>query len=149
MTTHAHTNPKRFPFHKGWKVILNSLGLEVEPVLDAAGLPTDLMQRKGASISAAEFFSLQYHIEQLSVLDDIPVRVAESLSLEVFSPAMLASACSVNLNEALQRMDQFSALIGPTLFDLDIGEQFTEVVTAVARSLSPSGYMLMAGAAVT
>lgn len=103
----------RFSVHRGWRLLITDLGLQPADVLALAGLPGDLFSRADASLTPADYFALWRGLETAAGDLELPLAIAQALSVEVFDPPIFASLCSPNLNVALQRLSEFKRLIGP------------------------------------
>ncbi|WP_238006881.1 AraC family transcriptional regulator ligand-binding domain-containing protein [Dactylosporangium sp. AC04546] len=107
-----------YALEPGYGVLLHDLGIEPAAVLRRAGLPGDLLARGPVSLPAAEFFALWKAIEDEG---GDAVRVAETLSAEVFSAPLFAALCSPDLAIAAQRIAEYKRLVGPMRLDVDGG----------------------------
>ena len=110
------------------------IGLNPSHVLTLAKLPADLFSRDNAKLTAAEYFRLWSGLEEAAGSDELPLKLGQAISVEVFDPPIFASFCSPNLNVALKRLATFKPLIGPLILDVDIQSKKTKV------SLSCYGY---------
>jgi AraC-like DNA-binding protein len=110
----------RFSVQPAWKVLITDLGVDPAPVLRLAGLPADLLARKDASLSTADYFRLWNGLEQAVGADALPLKIGQHISVEAFSPLVFASLCSANLNTALQRFSQFKQLNCPLTLLVEI-----------------------------
>lgn len=117
----------RFSLHRGWKVMLSDMGLPSTDILKLADLPADLFVQQGVSLSVAEYYRLWRGLEQVAGSDELPLKIGQFISVEVFDPPIFASLCSPNLNIALQRLREFKKLIGPLALNLDVNTQRTLV----------------------
>lgn len=97
----------------GWGLMLSNLGISPADVLRQARLPPDLFQRETAQVASAEYFRLWLAIESVSGDPHVPLKLAEVMSAETFSPALFACLCSNNLDGALNRLANYKPLIGP------------------------------------
>lgn len=104
---------KRFTVDQGWRIIFKDIGLDPRAALKRAGLPGDILTRKGASLSSEEYFRFWSALEQTIEDPCFPIRIMTSLSSEAFDPVLFAALCSPNLNVALRRISQFKPLLGP------------------------------------
>jgi AraC-like DNA-binding protein len=117
----------RFSVQPGWKVLMTDLGINPALVLKLAGLPADLLARKDASLSPADYFRMWHGLEQAAGTDALPLQIGQHLSVEAFDPSIFASLCSANLNTALQRLTQFKRLVGPLVLLVEIMTHQTRV----------------------
>lgn len=97
----------------GWGLMLNNLGIRPADILRQARLPLDLFQREAAQVTSAEYFRLWLAIESVSGDPHVPLKLAEVMSAETFSPVLFACLCSNNLDGALSRLASYKPLIGP------------------------------------
>ena len=117
----------RFSVQQGWKVLMVDMGINPADVLTLAGLPGDLFAQENASLTRHEFFAFWEGMNQVACDFELALKIGNTLSAEVFDPAIFASLCSANLNEALQRIAQFKPLIGPISLDVVISESCTKI----------------------
>jgi len=117
----------RFSVQPGWKVLITDLGINPALVLKLAGLPADLLARKDASLSPADYFRMWHGLERAAGTDVLPLKIGQHLSVEAFDPSIFASLCSANLNTALQRLAQFKRLVGPLALLVEIMTHQTRV----------------------
>lgn len=117
----------KFVVSPGWKLLLMDMGLEVASVLAYAQLPADLFNREQATLSPAEYFRLWRGAELSAEGIEIPLLIAQHISVETFDPPIFASICSQNLNAALHRLSHYKPLIGPMVLDIDKGEHATHL----------------------
>lgn len=114
-----------FSVQKGWKILLTDMGLNPAHVLALAGLPADLLSRKGASLSPKDYFNLWRGLEQVAGAEELPLKIGQAISVEAFDPPIFASFCSPNLNTAMQRLAEYKRLICPMVLTVDIGSEQT------------------------
>ncbi len=127
----------RFTLQKGWKLVITDMGLNPADVLSLAGLPADLFGRKDASLTPAEYFRLWRGLEKAAGSDELPLKIGQLISVELFDPPIFASLCSPNLNTALQRLRDFKRLIGPLTLALVIDSRQTVVTLACYGNVEP------------
>lgn len=106
----------------GLKGLLASLGVSAELVLRRAGLPEDLMNRPGVRVQRDQYYAFARAMEE--VVDDplFPVRLAQGLSAEWFSPPIFAALCSPDLSIAATRLQRFKPLVCPMRLEVERGE---------------------------
>ncbi|WP_323121278.1 AraC family transcriptional regulator [Burkholderia alba] len=111
----------RFAIGSSWKILLTDMGIAPGELLRRAQLPSDLFVQADASLSSREYFGLWQALEDLAGGSALPVRILESLSVEMFDPPIFAALCSPNLEVAARRVSQFKPLIGPMRLDVETG----------------------------
>ncbi|WP_189492040.1 AraC family transcriptional regulator [Formosimonas limnophila] len=115
-----------FLVQPSWRLIITDLGLNVGHVLRSAQLPADLFSREEAYLSTAQYFKLWQATGQLvGNANDLPLRIAQSVAIESFSPLVFACMCSANLNVALKRLAEFKSLLGPMTLHVEEDETHT------------------------
>ncbi|MEN0067052.1 MAG: AraC family transcriptional regulator ligand-binding domain-containing protein [Myxococcota bacterium] len=103
------------------KGLLASVGVRYQDVLRRAGLPEDLLHRPNVRVSTEQFFAFARGIQE-SVDDPLfPIRLAESLGAEWFSPPVFAALCSPNLTVAANRLARFKPLVAPVQLGVERG----------------------------
>ncbi|MEM7066312.1 MAG: AraC family transcriptional regulator ligand-binding domain-containing protein [Cyanobacteria bacterium P01_B01_bin.77] len=119
---------QRFVVDTGWQVLLNDLGIAPQDLLRHAHLPLDLFSQPEATLATAQYFDFWRGLEAFLSSDPaFPLRVAQSVTVEAFSPPIFACICSDNLNLALQRLAQYKPLIGPLRLDVEVMEHQTTI----------------------
>lgn len=108
----------RFAVAPNWQLLLTDMQIDVESVLKHANLPADTFARKGYSLTVEQYFQFWLAIEKVARGRDLPLLLAEYLSVESFDPPVFACICSDNLNIALQRIKSYKPLIGPLVLDI-------------------------------
>ncbi|UTV29032.1 AraC family transcriptional regulator [Photobacterium atrarenae] len=108
----------KFTISPNCKVLLKDMQLEITDVLRYARLPADLFQQPQAALSPLEYFQLWLGIEKAAGDREVPLLLAEHLSVESFDAPIFAAICSPNLNVALKRISQYKPLIGPMVLDV-------------------------------
>lgn len=108
----------RFAVDDGWRILLTDLGIPAGEVLALAELPADLLKRKDSSVTVAEYFRLWQALDRLGGDPELPIRILQALSPEMFSPPLFAALCSPSLASAVGRIQQFKPLIGPMELDV-------------------------------
>lgn len=97
----------------GIRLLLVDLGISPAAVLRRAGLPGDLLNRSQAKLPENEYFSLWDAIEVEADDETLPARIGDAISVEYFSPPILAAISSANLEAAARRIATYKKLIGP------------------------------------
>jgi len=109
----------QYKLQKGWQVLLKDLSINLQEVLMLAELPRDIFVRNDMKLSSDQYFKFWNSLGLVSKYEDLPLRIAESMSLDVFDPPMFASICSPNLNIGLQRLACFKKLIAPIVLEIN------------------------------
>lgn len=118
---------RRFAVHPGWRLILVDMGVAPGDLLALAELPADLLSRRDATLTPAEYFRIFHSLEKLMGEAQLPVRLGSAISVEAFDPSLFACLCSPNLNVALARLAEYKRLCGPLTFDVFVGKDDTEL----------------------
>lgn len=140
-----------FALNTNWKLLLNDLGINVEDALRLASLPLDLFNRKDASLTPVQYFNFWHAIEQLAGINDLPLKIGQMITVELFDPAIFACICSPNFNIAIQRLSEFKRLVGPMQLQVAIDNdtttlelKFYNVSTPTPQSLAMSELVFFA-----
>ncbi|GAM76294.1 transcriptional regulator [Vibrio ishigakensis] len=118
----------RFAVASNWQLLLTDMKIDVESVLKHANLPADTFVRKGASLTVEQYFHFWLAMEKVAGDRDLPLLLAEYLSVESFDPPIFACICSDNLNIALERLRYYKPLIGPLVLDITEKPDSTHMV---------------------
>jgi AraC-like DNA-binding protein len=132
----------RFAVQMSWKLLILDMGYAPADVLSLARLPGDLFARPGASLTPAQYFDLWRGLEQAAGNEELALKLAQTLSVEAFDPALFACLCSPDLNTALQRLAQYKRLIGPLNMVVDIGHDQTRVTLTCYGHTEPIPHSL-------
>lgn len=128
----------QFKIDPAWAVLLRELGLKPRAILRRSGLPEDLLFRKGASLSAEDYFRLWDGLEAEASDPLLPLELAQMAQLETFHPPLFAALCSPTFNVAMERLSTYKKLVGPLTLAVDIGEHRTEVtLSCLGRAALP------------
>lgn len=117
----------KFSVSPNWLLLLNDIGASPSDVLRFGQLPADLFSRAGATLSPGEYYRLWIGIEKALSGQELPLLLAEHLSVEVFDAPIFASICSDNLAMALGRLQRYKPLIGPVQITLKTSSTVTEL----------------------
>lgn len=117
----------QYKLQRGWQVLLKDLGINLQEVLIRCELPRDIFARNDIRLTASQYFKFWKSLELTSKYDDLPLRIGQSMSLDVFDPPMFASICSPNLNIGLQRLATFKKLIAPIVLDIKYTQAHTSI----------------------
>ena len=117
----------RYALEPGARAMLADMGLSPAAVLRRAGLRPDLLTNGPVWLSQDEIFSLWRAIEIEANHPNLPILIVETLSPDVFAPALFAAVVSSDLNTAARRVAQYKRLIGPLHMDIDVGTRETTI----------------------
>lgn len=119
----------KFVVSTNWVLLFKDIGVDTQTVLSHAKLPADLFIRGDIALTSAEYFRLFEGIEQAAKGRELPLLLAECMTVETFDAPIFASICSPNLKVALKRLSHYKPLIGP--MELSIIENKNEVLLAL------------------
>lgn len=108
----------RFTVDPGLKVFVTDLRLSWSRVLRRAGVPADLLARGSAQLRPEEYFRLWSALDAEAGDRDLALDVGQAISVEAFSPPILAALCSSTLAIAADRIATYKPLIGPLRIDV-------------------------------
>lgn len=111
MNTHYNVDPS-------WALIFKDLGFDQRRVLRRANLPDDLLTRCMQRIDAEAYNALWKSMEIESGEQNLPLMLAELLTVEAFSAPIFAAICCNNLLEAATRLSTYKPLIGPMMLEV-------------------------------
>lgn len=93
----------RFTLPKGWRIVIEGLGINPKHVLTMAELPVDLFALETAQLSVEQYFRFWSALEAVAGDRDLSLELGQHISVEAFDPPIFASMCNANSNVALQR----------------------------------------------
>jgi len=125
------------------RALLLDLGMDPINVLRRAGLPADLFSRGPTRLSQDEFFSFWRAFEVEAADPNLPLRMADVFSPEVFDPAIFAALASPNLDIAAQRIAKHKPLIGPMTLAVDTAQDVTTLSPRWPRGATPPATMVL------
>ncbi|MBL7498792.1 AraC family transcriptional regulator ligand-binding domain-containing protein [Frankia sp. CNm7] len=103
----------RFSLDPGIKVFVTDLRLSWPRVLRRAALPGDLLIRRPAMLTVAEYYRFWSALAEEGGDRDLALDVGQAISVETFSPPIMAALCSPTLTVAAQRIATYKPLVGP------------------------------------
>lgn len=143
----SSASPRRargYAIQPGWRLLMHDLDISPEAVLRRAHLPADILGRRDASLSSAEYFAMWLAIEaevkatsNVSVpspsaslasaaalepslpVAPVPLRIAKALSADWFDPVLFSALCSADLVGALNRIAKYKPLICPMRLEVE------------------------------
>ncbi len=117
----------KYALDPGLRALLTDLGLRPANVLRRAGLRADILAGGPVWLSSEEFFSLWQAIEVQADDPNLPLRIEDAFSPEVFGAPIFAALMSPNLNIAAGRIATYKKLIGPMRLIVEISGDATSV----------------------
>lgn len=102
-----------YAVNPGWAVLLADLGVDAGNVLRRASLPPSFLANGPRFVSQRDYFALWNAVEDEAADPELPIRIGEKLSPEVFDAALFAALCSEDLNAAATRIARYKKLCGP------------------------------------
>ncbi|SNS19363.1 AraC-type DNA-binding protein [Rhodococcoides kyotonense] len=120
-----------------FRAFLHDLRLSPRSVLRRAGLPDDLFGRGPINLTPDEYYRLWAALEDEGGERVLALDVGNAISVEAFSPPIMAALCSPNLSVAAQRIADFKPLIGPVGIDVTVTDDGLQVEYRWPRTDSP------------
>lgn len=102
-----------FTVDLGWADLIAEMTIRPADVLRRAELQEDLFSRPRPTLQADGFLRLWTVITDQMAVDAPGLKLAQSMSPQVFSPPLFAAYCSPNLTTAVERLSLYKPLIGP------------------------------------
>lgn len=134
----------KYVLDTGWLVLLHDMGVSPQDVLRHAELPLDLLSRKSPTVTAEGYIRIWEGLE--AVLRDeptFPLRLVQSITMEVFNPPVFACMCSTNLNQAMKRLAHYKPLVGPLRLDVEqTTTQTTIRISGLSENRTPPATMM-------
>lgn len=109
----------------GFALLFKDLGIQPANVLRRAGLPEDLFKREGVTLSTPQYFALCRGLREEANDPLLPLRIGQTISVELFDAPIFASLCSPDLNTALQRLSRFKRLLAPIALHVEVRDEST------------------------
>lgn len=111
---------KKYILDKGLLVTFKDMNISAQDVLRHAHLPLDLLTRKSPTVTTEEHFRLWDGFAYVMRHEPaFPLRLAEAITVESFSPAIFACFCSADLNMAFRRIAKYKPIVGPLRLELE------------------------------
>ncbi|MEU7875444.1 AraC family transcriptional regulator ligand-binding domain-containing protein [Dactylosporangium sp. NPDC049140] len=104
---------ERFTLDPNFKALLYDLRVSPARVLRRASLPGDLLSRGPVALLPEEYFRFWDALDAEGGDPNLPVRIGQAISVEMFNPPIFAALCSPDLETAAQRIATYKPLIGP------------------------------------
>jgi len=119
------------------RVLLADLGIALPNVLRRASLPEFLLSGGPAALTSAEYFAFWRALDDEAADPNLPLRIAQAVSAEVFDPPLFAALCSPDLTVAAQRIGVHKRLIGPMRISVTTSAEGTTVRYHWPAELAP------------
>ncbi len=133
----------KYALEPSLRAVLTDLGLRPAAVLRRAGLRADLLSGGPVWLSQDEFFGLWHAIEAEADDPNLPLRIEDAFSPEVFGAPIFAALMSPDLNTAAQRIAVYKKLIGPMRLLVDVGVERTSISYEWPAGANPPATLLM------
>lgn len=128
----------RYVLETSWQILLKDMDVSAQDVLYHARLPLDLLSRKLPTITGEEFFRLWNGLAHALRHDPtFPLRLARTITPEIFSPPIFACLCSRDLNMALNRIAHYKPIVGPIRLEIEQNDRHTMVVISGLPEMMP------------
>jgi len=141
----ATMNQSRIPVEPKWRLMVVDAGLPTDEILRRAGLPDDLLSRKGATVSVGEYYRFWSAVTDMAPSPDKVVAMASKPPIGAFSPGLFAAQCSPNLEAALKRLAEFKLLCGPLQLSVERRPEWLEVELQYLQGDHPVPPLLVSG----
>ncbi len=118
---------------------LSALGVDVDHMLRAAGLPRARFNEPRTRVSTSEFFELWHALAQVADAPDIGLRLGASAVTHQYDVVSAAALHSATLGEALRKLARYKRLVCPESVNIEIvaGEARLQFVWELAKSKPP------------
>jgi len=110
---------ERFTLDPNIRALLHDLRVSPARVLRRASLPGDLFARGPVALTPEEYFRFWEALDAEAGDPNLPVRIGQAISVEMFSPPLFAALCSPDLTVAARRIATYKPLIGPLRLVVD------------------------------
>jgi len=107
-----------FALDREWLLVLKELSVEPDDLLRRAQLPADLFSREGVRLNSEEYFRLWRCLDDQTEDAQLPLQIADVLSVDMFHPVLFAAFCSSNLRTAVNRVAEYKKLVAPIKIDM-------------------------------
>ena len=116
-----------FRLDNAWRILWRDLGISEIEMYRRARISVALAEEENPRVDRDGYFRLCAVFEEM--LDDsVPLRLGQSLSVDMFDPALFAAICSPNMTIAGERLGIYKQLTGPFSLDVDRGPDRTRFV---------------------
>lgn len=104
---------QRYPFNPGWKLLISDMGCDYKAAMRKANIEPDDYNSSNQDIDGYTFYALWRAVEQDVGINTFSIKIAESVTFESLSPALLGCLFSCNMEQAFLRIQRYKPLIGP------------------------------------
>lgn len=104
---------QKFRIEPFWGVILKEFELSGEALARRAGLPSNLFSSDSVWVNVDEWAALWDTLEVELDLPNLALLLGQSVSVDLFDPAIFAAFCSRNLAQTASRLQLYKTLTGP------------------------------------
>ena len=125
------------------RALLADLNISVSNVLRRAELPRDLFAQGSVELEEQPYFALWQAIEDEADDPDLPVRISEAFSAEIFDPPIFAALLSPNLNIAAERLSVHKKLVCPMRLDVRITDELTDIALVWPSGSMPQSTLVL------
>jgi AraC-like DNA-binding protein len=102
-----------FRIERYWHVFLEEFGVSTERLTRRAGLPINIFATDPVMVDLESWALLWKAFDAEVNQPDLALQLGQSVTLDMFDPALFAALCSENLNEATARLQRYKRLMGP------------------------------------
>lgn len=115
----------QFRLERFWHVFIEKFGLSANALALEAGLPANIFEQDPALVDVNGWVSLWDAMEAMLQDPNLALHLGESVTLDMFDPALFATLCSENLRQAASRLQRYKRLMGPCRLNIEDGASFT------------------------
>lgn len=130
----------KFRLEPFWRVILNAFELSAESLARRAGLPANLFASDPVLVDVDGWVALWNALDAAIDAPDLPLRIGQLLTLDMFDPAHFAAFCSEHLHQAATRLQLYKRLLGPCRLELDDSHGLGMSCNVLSAPLPPRLY---------
>ncbi len=134
----------KYTLEPGLRAVLTDLGMRPAAVLRRAGLRADLLAGGPVWLSQDDFFALWRAIEVEADDPNLPLRMEDVFSPEVFGAPIFAALMSPDLNIAAKRIATYKKLIGPMQLVVGVSADMTSIAFEWPADADPPDSMVLA-----
>ena len=109
---------KKIILDSQYDLLLKSMNIKSDEILRKSKLPEDLFGRKSPTLTIEKYYRFMNSLDNLISDKKIPILLATSDSIELFSPPIFAAYCSKNGYTCIKRLAQYKILIGALKYEI-------------------------------